>query len=68
MKKFALVALLFVVSLAGCSNDKDKCIKDPTGQDCPRASGNVVSSPPKSWDMSEPTKPADGSPSQSQGK
>ena len=70
MKKFALVALLSVVALAGCDNDKNKCIKDPTAQGCPRASGNgnIVSSPSKSWDMNAPAKPADGSASQSQGK
>jgi hypothetical protein len=64
MKKFALVALVSVVALAGCDNGQDKCIKDPTAQGCPRASGNVVSSPSKSWDMNAPANSA----SQSQGK
>ena len=75
MKKYALVALLSVVALAGCDNDKDKCMKDPTAQGCPRASGNVVSSQSKSWDMNAPAKQSDaskpaaaGSAPQSQGK
>ena len=60
MKKFALLAFLAVIALAGCDNNsKDTCIKNPTAQGCPRGPANIVSSPSKSWDMSAPTKQKD---------
>lgn len=57
--KILCLALLSVAacSLAGCGNhDQSKCQTNPTAQGCPRDSGNIVSSLPKSWSMDSATK------------
>ncbi|AXI82787.1 hypothetical protein FUT69_04860 [Xylella taiwanensis] len=73
MRKFTLVAFLSFIALAGCSQEKDKCIKDATVEGCPHYDGNIKHSPAKSWSfndasVSESQKPTEGSASESKGK
>ena len=53
MKKYALVALLSVVALAGCNNNENKCLKDRAAKGCPLSEENIIRKPSKSWSFSK---------------
>ena len=52
MKKYALIALLSVVTLAGCDN-RLRCVKDRAAKGCPLSEENIIRTPPKSWSFSK---------------
>ena len=49
MKKYALIALLSVVTLAGCDNNKYKCLIDRAAKGCPLSEENIIRMPSKNW-------------------
>lgn len=53
MKKYALIVLLSVVTLAGCDNNKTRCLKDRTAKGCPLSEENIIRTPAKSWSFSK---------------
>ena len=61
MKKIAIVLtfVCFALNLFGCKREqlpekKNSCSENPQAEGCPRSNGNIVTTPPKTWDMDQP--------------
>lgn len=60
MKKIAIIiiSVCVVLNLFGCKKEqipdnKNSCTENPQAEGCPRSNGNIVTTPPETWDMDQ---------------